>query len=133
MELTDYSSQVWRTLGNWSRLTKSSDLDLSRLELALVTNGSVQPGSALSKLTLSDATRDVPGPVKRLRRQRVLRIRKSAKDREDFISLGEAAQFSLIQETRIFPNSPNLAALGSEIEEIPNGTRAPLRTRRLVG
>src|SRR5262249_1623304 len=59
-----------------------------------------------------------PGAVKRVRRQRVVRIRKSAKDREDFISLGEAAQFSLIQATRIVPNSPNLAALGSEIEEI---------------
>jgi hypothetical protein len=119
VELTDHSPQVWRTIGNWSRLSKSSDLDLSRLELALVTNAAVGGDSALSKLSPSEPTRDVQGATKCLLEVAAKsQNQKSKKDRNDFMSLGEAAQFALVRSIRVVPNFSNLAALESEIEEV---------------
>jgi hypothetical protein len=116
-QFTDSSPAIWRTVGNWSRLIQDNSLNLATLELFLVTNGSIADGSGLSKLCLDD--RDPVVALVALRSAALdSQNRKSTDDRNEFLRLDGVVQAALIRAVRVVPNSPSLAALGAEIEDI---------------
>ena len=118
LELSDSSVQIWRAIGNWCRLINLKSLDVSRIELALLTNGSVAKDSAISKLT-SLVTRDVGGALEELGKVAASsQNKRTEKDRIEFSKFGAANQLALISAIRIVPNLPNLKGLSSEIEGV---------------
>jgi hypothetical protein len=118
-QLTDNSPSVWRTIGNWSRLVEKDNLNLAILELVLITNSSVADGSGLSKLGLAEEDRDQAAALTALKSAAIeSNNQKSKSDRDVFLALDETVQAALTRAMRVVPNSPNLAALGPEIEDI---------------
>jgi hypothetical protein len=117
---SDNSPAIWRTIGNWSRLIVSgSDLKLGFLDLVLITNASLQIDSGISSLGTSEHDR---GPAAALSKLVAASLssknQTSEKDRRDFLALDEPVRMALIRAIRIAQNSPNLNALGGEIEDL---------------
>jgi hypothetical protein len=116
----DQSAAVWRTIGNWARLvTSEKDLNLAFLELILITNGSVEADSGISNLGLVEGDRDPSTALAKLTAAAISsQNQTSKKDREDFLAMDEVVRLALVRAIRVVQNSPNLAALGSEIEDL---------------
>jgi hypothetical protein len=118
-QFTDSSAAIWRTIGNWSRLVQKNSFDLTIVELFLVTNTTVAENSGISKLGLTEEDRDPSEALKDLKKAAIeSKNNKSKSDREAFLALDGAVQAALIRAVRVVPNSPSLAALGPEIEDI---------------
>jgi hypothetical protein len=117
---SDHSPAIWRTLGNWSRLVASdNDLKLGFLDLVLITNASLQTGSGIAGLGVSEHDRDPANALSKLAAVALSSQNKtSKKDREDFLQLDEPVRVALIRAIRIAQNSPNLSGLASEIEDL---------------
>jgi hypothetical protein len=116
----DLSTSVWRTIGNWCRLVEpSKGVDLATLELVFVTNASVDKGSGISCLEpMEDARQPALALTKLREAARTSENKSTKKDREDFLHLDAAIQAALIRSIRVIENSPNLAALATEIEDM---------------
>jgi len=117
---SDSSPAIWRTLGNWSRLvTSDNDLKLGFLDLVLITNASLQIGSGISVLGISEQDRDTVAALSKLKAAALSSQNKTSEnDRKDFLALDEPVRIALIRAIRVVPNSPNLSALRSEIEDL---------------
>ncbi|MGX4806900.1 ABC-three component system protein [Bradyrhizobium guangdongense] len=117
---TDNSTAIWRTIGNWIRLSSlDADIALGLPDLVLVTNASVQPGSGISHLGPSEEDRDpAVAMTKLIAAAETSENKTSAKDRSDFLSLEAPIRFALVKAIRIVPGAPGLAALASEIEDL---------------
>ena len=120
MVFSDHSTAVWRTIGNWVRLvTTEKDINLAFLELILITNASVEGDSGISNLGLSEEDRDRSTALTKLTAVAISSENQtSKKDREDFLALDEVVRLALVRAIRVVQNSPNLAALGSEIDDL---------------
>lgn len=116
---SDSAPQVWRTLANWAALLQSPALVTSTLRLVLITNASVADGTALSKLGVDDAERDVEGAIALLREVASSSTNAtSAGDRKTFLDLDETARQRLISAITVVPDEPGLAALGTDLDEV---------------
>jgi hypothetical protein len=116
----DFSSAVWRTIGNWSRLViVSKDLNLASLELFFVTNASVENDSGISYLgPVEDGRQPALALTKLSTAAHASQNKSTKKDREDFLSLEGAIKSALIRAIRVVEKSPNLAGLATEIEDL---------------
>ena len=139
--LGDSSPAVWRTLGNWSRLIGlDTHLNLAVLDLILITNAALANDSGISNLGLSDDDRNPSAAFAKLTDAALSSQNKATeKDRLDFLSLAEPIRLAMLRAIRVAQSSPNLAALGSEIEDLLHYaceagqlSELPSRTRRLV-
>jgi hypothetical protein len=117
---SDHSPAIWRTLGNWSRLIASNnDLKLGFLDLILVTNASLQIESGISSLGIMDHDRDPAAALSKLAAVALSsQNQTSGRDRKDFLALDEPVRIALVRAIRIVQKSPNLSALGTEIEDL---------------
>ena len=117
---SDHSPAIWRTIGNWSRLVASdNDLKLGFLDLVFITNASLQTEAGISRLGISEHDRDPATALSKLVTVALSsKNQTSEKDRSDFLALDEPVRIALIRAIRIVQNSPNLRALGSEIEDL---------------
>jgi hypothetical protein len=117
---SDHSPAIWRTLGNWSRLVASDNgLNLGFLDLILITNASLQVESGISCLGINEHDRDPTVALSKLAAAALSSQNQvSEKDRKDFLALDEPVRIALIRAIRIAQKSPNLSALGSEIEDL---------------
>lgn len=113
---TDSSVAVWRTFGNWIRTVEKVGLDLSSLDLVMITNAFVAKDTGISILDLSD-DRDIDSAVK-LIREAALKSENQAtqSDRELFLSLEGIRQHAFLRAIRIVSGNSNLADLSDEIE-----------------
>jgi hypothetical protein len=120
IKFNDMSPPVWRTIGNWSRLVaKQPELNLAILELILITNASIEEGCGLSYLGLADEDRNSTVALKKLKDAAFSsQNQKSKNDRDAFLGLESEIQTALVRAIRVAQNSPNLDALGTEIEDI---------------
>jgi hypothetical protein len=116
---TDNSPEVWRAIGNWAHLYKDRIIDLSKVELAFVTNAIVAEQTAISKLGLSEEDRDVDAALLELKAiASKSNNESSAADRANFIALDDVVKLALLRAIRFVGNNPSLALLGQEIEEL---------------
>jgi hypothetical protein len=116
---TDSSPEVWRAIGNWARLYKDKIIDLSKVELAFVTNAAVAEHTAISKLGLSEEDRDIDAALLELKSVAAKsQNASSASDRAKFIALDDVVKSALLRAIRFVGDNPNLASLGQEIEEL---------------
>jgi hypothetical protein len=116
----DQSPAIWRTIGNWSRLvTSENDLKLASLELILVTNASVENDDGISKLGSAEEDRDPAVALAKLTAAALSSTNQtSKKDRDAFLAMDEVVRLALMRAIRVVQKSPNLAALGGEIEDL---------------
>jgi hypothetical protein len=115
--LTDASKPLWRTLGNWARLIVSGDLNLTRLELLLVTNASVPENAALADIGADEGSRDVEKAAEGLREvAKNSDNQETRKDREIFLGLSDAEQIALLRSLRVVWESPGVGAISSELD-----------------
>lgn len=117
-KIGDFDHAFWRTIGNWSRLLASADLDGKAPRLFLISTGEAKAGSILSQL---EADRQASQETNALEQARLTAATSSNKgtagDRADFLALPEEIQRSLIRSITFIGQQPGLSALGSEIEE----------------
>lgn len=110
---------LWRTLGNWSRYIKSDKIKLPSIEFIIVTNMSLSEGSPLQSLSVEDDTRDVEAAISALKESALnSENQKTKSDRADFMLLSDTERHAMVSAIRIVPDSPNLAAMSEEIEDL---------------
>jgi hypothetical protein len=134
----DLSPQVWRSIGNWCRLLGNPDqIKLAAVDLVLVTNASIEEGSAISLLGPSDEERDPEMAVLRLR-EAALKSENATtkKDRHIFLALEQPVQLAVGRAVRIVGKSPNLAgfsrtATSGVVEKRPGGPHPPIFCKRI--
>jgi hypothetical protein len=116
----DLSPAIWRTIGNWSRLVAApNELNLATLELLFVTNAAVDKCSGISRLRSAENNRDPGFALTSLNAAAIKSDNQvTKKDRQDFLALESAVQAALVRAIQIIENSPNLDALGPEIEDL---------------
>lgn len=117
---TDHSPAIWRTLGNWSRLVISDTApSLPSLDLVLITTAKLREESGISSLGVVEETRDPLAALEHLKAAAVSsQNQESERDRKDFLALDEPIRLALVRAIRIAQQSPNLGALGTEIEDL---------------
>ena len=115
----DSSPEVWRAIGNWTRLYEDKIIDLSKVELAFVTNGAVAEHTAISKLGLTEEDRDVDAALSELKSvASKSQNASSAADRAKFVALDDVVKRALLRAVRFVGDNPSLGSLGEEIEEL---------------
>jgi hypothetical protein len=112
--LTDASSDLWKTLRIWSCNLLDSSIDLSRVQLILVTTAHAPQESVASML----------GPVHRNIEQALIRLRQVAAESEsqtnrtayrDFFRLTEEQQRLLLNAVKVMPVSPDIVDVVPQI------------------
>jgi len=94
-------------------------IDLSKIELAFVTNAAVAEYTAISKLGLSEDHRDVDLALVELKFvASKSQNASSAADRGKFLALDDVVKSALLRAIRFVETTQNLASLGQEIEEL---------------
>jgi hypothetical protein len=118
-KFTDSSPEIWRAIANWALLFDDKVIDLSRVELVLLTNATIGDNTGISKLGPSEDDRDIDAALLDLKlAASQSENASSAADRAKFIALEEVVKYALLRAVRVVGEHPNLAALGSEIEEL---------------
>jgi hypothetical protein len=118
-KFTDSSPEVWRAIANWALLFDDKVIDLSKVELVLVTNATVGDNTGISKLGPSEDDREIDAALLELKvAASQSQNASSAADRARFIALDEVVKYALLRAIRVVGENPNLAALGPEIEEL---------------
>jgi hypothetical protein len=119
-DLTDTSSDLWKTLRIWSEKVKSDPSLPSRIRFGLVTTASAPVGSvaALLRPTVSNQPRNIETAVSQL-----TAAGKNSKNSalvpsfEAFTALAPEMQYSLLSAIDVFDGTANLQDLESIIED----------------
>jgi hypothetical protein len=113
---SDYSTAVWRTLGNWARLVVNGIIDLAKIEFVFVTNVGIPQGTALGHLLEGDEPRQPPAALGLFKAAAAASQSKTTEDdRADFLKLSDPQQEAFVAAVRVVTIA-GLADLTSELQ-----------------
>lgn len=106
--LTDGSSDLWKTIRVWSELLKSGEIKLPGVILTLVTTGNV-PNGSIASLLKDDQNRNPSEAIERLNQYIKYSDNKSnERSYEAFLSLTDEQKKQLISSIYIVDSSPDI-------------------------
>lgn len=114
--LTDKASDLWKSLRIWSTHATNSTIDLSRIDLLLVTTATAAPGSICEQLALLGTTRDntkIRDDLASI--AETLTNKELASSTREFLKLSDAERLRLVSALRIVDGSPDVTAVDGEI------------------
>lgn len=114
--LTDLSSEVWKTLRIWLVGLTSGEVP-SKTARFLIATADVPAGSACAALGIEEAGRDVAEAAKRLKHAATTSTNGELKDAFDaYLALDEAAREALLARVYVVPSQPNAAAIEAHLQ-----------------
>jgi hypothetical protein len=114
-KISKFSSAIWRTLAIWmTRLRLGVD---DHHEFHFITTGQVEDDNPLHFLRPTPSDLDVNAALQGLEEAaKSSSSTMTAKDRATFLAASDGERLSLVRRIRLVDTSPNLEAIGSEIE-----------------
>lgn len=114
--LTDLSSEVWKTLRIWLIGLESGEIS-SETACFLIATANAPTGSACAALGIEGPGRDVAEAAKRLKHAAITSSNSELKDAFGaYLALDEAAREKLLARVYVVPSQPDAAAIEAQLQ-----------------